>query len=588
MTEQPGPDVAAHLAGCQGSALGEDRQGGDAFHSAGTLLQGRFELIECVGAGGTSTVYKALDRRQPAVDALDRYIAVKVLNPRFRADPRRLAALQHEVKRYRGLVHPNLVRIYEFYRDDSTAYLTMEYLRGEPLTARIRSESFSGMSASEALPIINSVGQALAHAHSRGIVHCDFKPANVFLTKAGEVKLIDFWLARPFAPHRGEEKPARVGAISPAYASPEMLEGQEPDPRDDVYSLACTAYELLTGVHPFGYRSAIEAREAGLTVERRKGLSHGQWKALCRALAFDRAQRSPTVDRFLNELHEARLVWHPKPRFLAAGAAACLFVAVAAMLASRLTAPDGHPAFTPDPEPTKDRLIAGSDRLPPSPITDGSVAPLGPPAPMLKNGWGHETPSAHEEHSVSRLQSGAIAPGREASAPSAKTQRVAALLAEAERQMATKRLTTPVGDAAFETYQRVLKLIPVNEEALKGIARIKDEYKLWAEADKRRGNWKRAEAGLEKALAIDPEDAMLLVAVRELKGARKRAERESEARGLEPHHLAQREIARSKVRSGTQVNLRARSSADDIRSDDPMARPVSRFEEFERRMGIRR
>jgi len=457
--------------------------------------------------------------------------------------------------------------------------------QGDPLTARIRSESFSGMSASEALPIIHSVGQALAYAHSRGIVHCDFKPANVFLIEAGEVKLIDFGLARPFAPHQ-EEKPARVGAISPAYASPEVLEGQDPDPRADVYSLACTAYELLTSVHPFGYRSAIEAREAGLTVKRRRSLSHGQWKALCRALAFDRAQRSPTVDRFLNELHEARSVWHPKPRSLAAGAAACLFVAVAAMLASRLMAPDGYGAFTPDPEPRKDRLIAGSDRLPSSPIADGS-APLGPPAPMLKSGGGHETPSPHEEHSVSRLQSGAMAPGREAAVPSAKTQRVAALLAEAERQMATKRLTTPVGDAAFETYQRVLNLIPGNEEALKGIARIKDTYKLWAETDKRRGAWKRVEARLEKALAIDPEDAMLLVAVRELKGARKQAERESEVRGPEPHHLAQ-EIARSKVRNGTQVNLRARLSLDDIRSDDPVARPVSRFEEFERRMGIRR
>ncbi|MGH8656473.1 MAG: tetratricopeptide repeat protein, partial [Gammaproteobacteria bacterium] len=238
------------------------------------------------------------------------------------------------------------------------------------------------------------------------------------------------------------------------------------------------------------------------------------------------------------------------------------------------------------------------------------------------------------------------------------------LLARAERQMSAKQLTTPDGDAALESYEQVLELLPGHEGALEGIARIKEEYKLWAEADKHRGNWERAEASLEKALAIDPEDATLPVALSELREALQRAKRERvrEPREQEPHPLARLEVARPKGKRGTPVTVRAlttlnkaggeiiiteqecphdprgtfavstavnqaiiytgcavrfedrlairwnngtvsahsltefipseavfdsRSSPDDVRSEDPMARPGSRFEEFERRMGIR-
>ncbi len=684
MAEQPGtgPELSADPAAEQGAAPlpKQDRQEGvvsKGFEEnacaagADALLNGRFQLIECVGAGGMSTVYKALDRH----DAPDRYIAVKVLNPRFQADPQRLAALQREVECCQQLVHPNIVRVYEFHREGSTAYLTMEHLRGEPLTARIRSESFTGMSAHEALPIINAMGQALAYAHSRGIVHCDFKPANVFLTEAGEIKLIDFGIARAFA-QREEAAPEGDGklrppeAISPAYASPEMLKGQEPDPRDDVYSLACTAYELLTGVHPFAYQPALEAREAGLTLERCRGLSYRQWEALRGALAFDRSKRTSTVARFINDFNEGRLVWRAKPSHLAAGAAACLLVAIFGVIALRSSGllPVGRPALTSKPDANSvadsgyDLLILSEPALideradSETPVTGGLVS-----AP--ENEGRLETPSIQrdltgeatlrEKHSVPKLPPKPIEPGQKA-VSSAKAQRVGALLAQAERQMATKRLTTPVGDAAFERYEQVLKLIPGHEGALEGIARIKEEYKLWAEADKRRGNWKRAEASLEKALAIDPEDAILPGALRELREAQKREQ--------EPHQLAQLEIARPKGKRRMQANMRAlttlnqaggeiiiteqecpndpqgnfavstavnqairytgcavrfdqdrlviqwnngtvsahsitefapseavfgaRSSPDDVRFEDPMARPVLRFEEFERRMGI--
>jgi hypothetical protein len=139
-------------------------------------------------------------------------------------------------------------------------------------------------------------------------VHADFKPANVILTEAGEIKVIDFGIARAFhKPGDGEMEatrfdPGSLGALTPTYASPEMLEHREPDPRDDIYALACIVYEMLTGRHPFGRRQANEARDGGLALERRS-LTRKQWKALKSALAFDRDRRTSSVEQFFKEIN---------------------------------------------------------------------------------------------------------------------------------------------------------------------------------------------------------------------------------------------------------------------------------------------
>jgi tetratricopeptide (TPR) repeat protein len=131
---------------------------------------------------------------------------------------------------------------------------------------------------------------------------------------------------------------------------------------------------------------------------------------------------------------------------------------------------------------------------------------------------------------------------------------IASLLARAKRQMAAKQLTTPLGDAALESYREVLKRMPGHKGAVEGIARIKDEYTRWAQADKRRGRWKSAEASLNKALAIDPEDARLRVALRELAAARERAEQQLAREELRAHPI---ERAPAEASLETQVNVRA-------------------------------
>jgi len=273
----------------------------------GDTLNGRFVLEERLGAGGMSTVYRAVDRRKLEAHDRDPYVAVKVLNVEFRAHPDSLIALQREAKKCQRLAHPNIVRVYDFDRDGSTVYMTMEYLPGKSLAQTLRNPAFKGMSCDEAAPIVAGMGAALSFAHHNGIVHADFKPANVILADSGEVKVIDFGIARAF--HKPGDAdmeatrfdPGSLGALTPTYASPEMLEHREPDPRDDVYALACITYELLTGRHPFGRRQATEARDGGLALERRT-LSRRQWRALRAALRFDRDRRTPTVEAFIEEI----------------------------------------------------------------------------------------------------------------------------------------------------------------------------------------------------------------------------------------------------------------------------------------------
>ena len=281
----------------------------DQVKGVGDTLNNRFVLEECLGIGGMGTVYKALDLRK--LEASDRrpYLAVKVLNLQFRGNPKSLIALQREARKAQQLAHRNIVTVYDFDRDGSIVYLTMEYLVGQSLSKILRTPNFKGMPFGQMFPIFKGMATALAYAHERGFVHCDFKPANVFVTDASEVKVIDFGIARVI--QRSEEEteatvfdPGSLGALTPAYASPEMLEHREADPRDDIYALGCIAYELLTGKHPFDRVPATQAKSAGMKPQRPEQLGNKQWKALKAALAFEREARTPTVGQFLDEFSE--------------------------------------------------------------------------------------------------------------------------------------------------------------------------------------------------------------------------------------------------------------------------------------------
>ncbi|MDR5838617.1 protein kinase domain-containing protein [Caballeronia sp. LZ034LL] len=369
----------------------------------GDTLNSRFVLEECLGIGGMGTVYKALDLRK--LEASDRrpYVAIKVLNLQFRGNPKSLIALQREARKAQQLAHRNIVTVYDFDRDGPVVYLTMEYLSGQPLSRLLRNPNFKGMPFAEVFPIFKGMANALAYAHERGFVHCDFKPANVFLLDTSEVKVIDFGISRVI--QRPEEEseatvfdPGSLGALTPAYASPEMLEHREPDPRDDVYALGCITYELLTGKHPFDRVPAQQAKAAGMKPQRPEHLGNKQWKALKAALAFEREARTPSVAQLLEDISD------PQPATAAArknkqGGAPKLAIGAAAV-AALLIAGGGsyyyerskgvteapqeapHEAARDAPPPPVARTAPAA---PPSGGSQVAITPVlpAPPAPVL-------------------------------------------------------------------------------------------------------------------------------------------------------------------------------------------------------------
>ena len=250
-------------------------------------------------------VYKAKDLRKEEAQDRNPYVAVKILNEEFKRHPDSLKALQRESRKAQSLAHPNVVTVFDFDRDGGTVFMTMEYLEGESLDKFNKRHSGRGVPVAKALELIEGLSNGLAYAHHKGVVHSDFKPGNAFLTKDGLVKIFDFGIARAAKQTEavtGEKTlfdAASLGALTPAYASCEMLEGKDPDPRDDVYALACVSYELFSGRHPFDKLPAASARDRGLVPERIKSLSMRQWQGLMEGLAFDRDSRSPSVRQFL-------------------------------------------------------------------------------------------------------------------------------------------------------------------------------------------------------------------------------------------------------------------------------------------------
>jgi serine/threonine protein kinase len=295
----------------------------------GSVLKNRFVLKEVLGHGGMGTVFRATDlRRQEARDKSPD-VAIKVLNEEFKHNPGFFIALQRETKKTLELAHPNIITVYDFDRDGDNFFMVMEILKGQTLAQFIRDTAVNGVPFKQAWPIIQGLAQALSYAHKRSIVHSDFKPGNVFIKENGEVKVLDFGIAN--AVQRSDQQAnyetvfnARdLGALTPAYASLEMYENQAPDPRDDLYALACVTYELLSGKHPFGKLSAAKAYELNLQPPPIPGLKRRQWKALTHALAFRRAQRTASVAKFIDDMEPRKI-----PRPLVAISIVALLVAL--------------------------------------------------------------------------------------------------------------------------------------------------------------------------------------------------------------------------------------------------------------------
>lgn len=264
----------------------------------GRLLKKRFVLEDVLGEGGMGRVYKARDLRKVEAEDRNPYIAVKVLGQSFQAHPQAFVSLQQEAVKSQKLAHPNIVTVHDFDRDGDTIFMTMELLKGDPLDALLKLEAPFGKEV--ALRYFRDLCAGLEYAHRRDLVHSDFKPGNIFVTAGGTVKILDFGIAR--AANRNalthDFDAGELGALTPAYATVEMVRGEPPSFSDDIYALACVLYVMLTGEHPYGRKSAAEAAEARLRPARPEGLNNREWQALSAALSTDSARRPASVAAF--------------------------------------------------------------------------------------------------------------------------------------------------------------------------------------------------------------------------------------------------------------------------------------------------
>jgi serine/threonine protein kinase len=422
----------------------------------GSVLKNRFVLEEMLGRGGMGVVYKARDLRK--VEAMDRdpYIAVKVLSKDFQANPDSFIALQRESKKAQQLAHPNIVTVYDFDRDGPNVFMTMELLQGEPLDQMIRRLRPATLPPEQAQLIIEQMARALAYAHSKNIVHSDFKPGNIFLTSKNVVKVVDFGIARAAksADRPAEDAtvfdPGSLGALTPTYASCEMLEYGEPDPRDDVYGLSVVAYELLVGSHPFDRKPATYARDQGFKPKRPKELPKEVWNAISHGLAFEREKRTLNATEFIKEMSGPR-----KGRDGAMPKWA--LPAIAGVILS---------------------LVIGIGSL----LLNGQNGDLEPKVLL-------------EETST---------------LDSIRRAKVEDLLEVAEVHLLVGRLLEPPGSSAYDAYQQILDIHRHNKQAIQGLAQVGDLIEGQVSHLSESNQDDQARSLLKKALSALPDHKGLI------------------------------------------------------------------------------
>ncbi|MEM8812402.1 MAG: serine/threonine-protein kinase [Pseudomonadota bacterium] len=279
----------------------------------GAIMRGRFELIEEIGRGGFSVVYRARDIVAAKAGLRDPEVALKIIVADESCDPDIVALMHREARRLRDLVHPNIVRVYDMDVQGSAHLMVMECLEGQTLAETLKTVDDRKLDAAKIPILVRDVSAALIFAHERGVIHADLKPGNVFIETNGAIKLIDFNIAYPVAhkPSEGEEDTIRIlgrlGAVTPRYASPQRLEGLEPSPGDDVFSLGVLTYMAASGKLPFAEKNASEAREENVQPTAPGSLSATQWAALRRALAYDDKDRTATIADFARDFLKSGL-----------------------------------------------------------------------------------------------------------------------------------------------------------------------------------------------------------------------------------------------------------------------------------------
>ncbi|HYM84066.1 MAG TPA: protein kinase, partial [Candidatus Dormibacteraeota bacterium] len=271
----------------------------------GSVLSGRYRLMELLAQGGMATIYRAHDLQ------LERDVAVKLLRPEYGRDPDFIARFRQEAQAAAGLNDPGVVAVFDFGQDDARdPYIVMELVDGQDLAAVLRANG--PLPPRQAARIAASIARALAVAHAHGFVHRDVKPSNVLISREGRVKVVDFGIARAVAEAQVTLPGTTLGSVH--YFSPEQARGEPTTPASDIYSLGIVLFEMLTGVRPWEGDSAASVAVARLSgpvpgpSDRRAGIPPTLDAIDRKALALDPDDRfhsasamADALDSFLSE-----------------------------------------------------------------------------------------------------------------------------------------------------------------------------------------------------------------------------------------------------------------------------------------------
>jgi eukaryotic-like serine/threonine-protein kinase len=267
----------------------------------GLRVGDRYQLTERIAGGGMGEVWVARD------EVLGRQVAVKILRREFADDIGFIQRFRAEARHAASLSYPGIASVFDYGEENSSAYLVMELVRGEPLSQRLAHEG--ALPAAVTVPLVQEIAHALQAAHAAGVVHRDVKPANLLMTSDGHVKVTDFGIARA----GGQAALTRTGEVmgTAQYLSPEQALGRPATAASDVYSLAVVAYEALSGVRPFEADTAIAVAMAHVNrmPEPLPAIVEPAVAAVVmRALAKDPALRPASADQFADQLGAALTV----------------------------------------------------------------------------------------------------------------------------------------------------------------------------------------------------------------------------------------------------------------------------------------
>ena len=267
--------------------------------SRGQTISGRYEIIEELGSGGMGIVYRGYDKKT------DEELTLKLIRPEIASDKKTIERFRNELKLARKIAHRNVGKMYDINEEKGMSYLTMEYIPGQNLEGLIKQTG--RLTIGRAISITKQICLGLGEAHRLGVIHRDLKPSNIMIDKNGNAQIMDFGVARSVEAKGNTAEGSIVG--TPAYISPELVEGIKADQRSDVYSLGVLLFEMTTGKTPFQgetpLRIAIKHKTESPPDPKslNNQISENLNNLILKCLEKDRKKRVQSTEEFLSELN---------------------------------------------------------------------------------------------------------------------------------------------------------------------------------------------------------------------------------------------------------------------------------------------